>query len=272
MTEINLNLSELEQLLEPTTVEDFVVFSWMNPSNLLIGTPISNGGITSPMMSHQWGTVCDITFSSGRSETRICGTSVEIYPIHLSGLFSVIDTPEGRFYSRKPIFVPSGQVPQGYKIRSARSLIFVIANDPEYRPCAITFRSFVADMAQEAWRKYKNELKKIASSLGQKAKQFVPWAFAAVLAAHPHRVSYGSNTFLVSSPSLLPKIEEGRHVMIKNDAIAAVKAIAENTDMLKYPFCLDSTKTVDQLPWLMPTASNATASLPSPVEVDIVDF
>lgn len=256
---VSTQLDEVYYSVEEPVELSVVPFVFHHPNVERVNLPIASGGYSSKVFDDdfRWGNVHKIEFSSGRSEEQQMGREVEIHPLFIANPFTIVENDAGdRFYLRQQLYISSQNVPPGWRVRSARSLVFILADDPEMRLCAVTFKSYNSDYIRRVYAEYQ---RKCAHVTKQVFGRSIHSAFVrAVLGigglekVSPKDSTSRNAAAVIAYPSLTVATRENANVMLADKERAQKIAEYLNTTPLKfYPFCLAETtvREVKELPW-----------------------
>ena len=250
-----------------------VSFSFHHPSVERMNLPIAQGGYASRVFEDdfRWGQVASLEFSSGHVEEQQMGRELEIHPLFLANPFTIVEGENGeRLYMRKAMYISANDVPSGWRLRSARSLVFVIADDPELRLCAVTFKSFNSDRIRRLYTEYQRQAASLTKSVyGKPIHSAFLRATLGVGGSEkvsPRDSGARNAAVLIAYPALTITRRDGKPVLAEKDKAHKIAEYLRMDQLKFYPFCMSETMTreIQELPWLSGNMINANAALPAP--------
>lgn len=229
------------------------------------GTPIFEGGFSCRVDSGvAWGQKVNLTFSNGKTEECYAGNSLDIYPIRLAAPFTIVEKAGGeRLYIPKRYFIKRDDVPEGYSVKSARSLVFVVADDPSLSLCAMTFKSFNSDTIYKAFNAFHSRVNAIGNEVFK--KPLAPFAVRAQMGVTVRQVGEVGKIAYISEPVLsfdeeklrktLIAIRDGNEpeedILANSEVAAQLREYYADEQFATYPFNMERTKpyVANLLPW-----------------------
>ncbi|MDW8293263.1 MAG: hypothetical protein RML84_09260 [Anaerolineae bacterium] len=257
----------------PIDVEVFVWHQPFRPEN--VGKPIERGGLSSSARDGAiaWGQKFTMRYADGREEERYGGAELDIYPLLLSNPFTIVTASDGRrVYVPQAMYVKRDEVPPEYRVRTARALLFVVADDEQARLCAVTFKSFNSDHISRAYGDFCRAV--LGISRKQYGKAVSPAMVRAVLrVGKVEAVGQAGKSSMIAQPQLA--LPNNALVLAPPDKAEIVREYLDQREMLaRYPFFLERTRpiTAPTLPWLAPPDAQHRAlptASPSPIEGEV---
>lgn len=196
------------------------------------------------------------------------GTELDIHLLFIANPFSIIENDVGeRRYMRQQVYISSSKVPEGWRVRSARSIVFALADDPQMRLCAITFKSFNSEKIGRIVAEYQRDAASVTKRIfGRPVHSAFVRARLGVAGTEkvaPKDGAQRSSAAVIAIPSLtLVKDESGKPLLANQERAQKIAEYLQLDQLKYYPFGLAETTAREalELPWA--ESSAAPAALP----------